>query len=237
MAKRKTRIDTPRPDEQIAHVEPANPFRELEQFAWQKVYEEEQQRDGPSNSRPRPMNEAASHVRQRELQLKRLCDAAMTAGRGTGFSIPEVVERIERLRQACMQVLMWDLANLRPAPQQQVPAGVYLCEQLNRLAPAIEAIHQLAVCFDGQIDRLRLVGDGDQGGTGQTEGATSRRRRGRKPDTDPKEDGRIWDAWKSHGFKNLADLASNLHKTRLEVKRAIDRHRHRLKKDRRQSKA
>ena len=56
------------------------------------------------------------------------------------------------------------------------------------------------------------------------------KRRGRKPDTDPKADKRIADAWGTGRHKTYADLAHELGRPLLDVRRAIDRHRKRLKK-------
>ena len=58
----------------------------------------------------------------------------------------------------------------------------------------------------------------------------SPRKGGRPPATDPKKDKGIYEAWKTGYYKGYADLAA---KTRLatnaqEVRKAIDRHRHRL---------
>jgi hypothetical protein len=50
---------------------------------------------------------------------------------------------------------------------------------------------------------------------------------GRKPDTDPKADKRIVDAWKTGRYKTYEQLAKALGgMTKKQVKRAIDRHRH-----------
>jgi hypothetical protein len=56
----------------------------------------------------------------------------------------------------------------------------------------------------------------------------SKRGRGRPSDTDPEEDEKIFNAWKSSGYKVYADLALDLGKTEKEVAQAIDRHRQRL---------
>jgi hypothetical protein len=55
-----------------------------------------------------------------------------------------------------------------------------------------------------------------------------KRRRGRPGGTDPREDKRIFDAWKSGAHKDYADLARNLRKSKRDIAKAIDRHRHRL---------
>jgi hypothetical protein len=211
---------------------PANPFRELEKFAWQKVYEEEKARSLQRNGRPRPMHEAGPSFQERERQLLQLCNAAMTAWCGTGFPSPEVVKRVERLRKACMRVLKWEFPNLWPKSQQQTEAGAYFIQQLNRLFPAIQAVQQLAACLDGRAQGGPGQGEGagadrNQAGTGQPEGNKGRRRRGRKPDTDPKADKRIADAWETKRFRTYAECARELRITPREVKAALDRHRKR----------
>jgi hypothetical protein len=77
----------------------------------------------------------------------------------------------------------------------------------------------------------------DQGGTRQGEGKKQKRGRGRKPDTDPKADKRVWDAWESGEHEDLTALGNAFHMTKLEVRRALDRHRKRLAKRRRRSQA
>ena len=52
-------------------------------------------------------------------------------------------------------------------------------------------------------------------------------KRGRRPDTDPKEDARIVQAWKNGPYKTHADLAGALKLSKLDVTRAIDRNRKR----------
>jgi hypothetical protein len=54
-------------------------------------------------------------------------------------------------------------------------------------------------------------------------------KRGRKQDTDPKADERVWDAWKSGEHKDYEALGRELDMSKHEVQCAIDRHRHRLK--------
>ena len=54
-----------------------------------------------------------------------------------------------------------------------------------------------------------------------------RRRGGRPPDTDPMEDRRIAEAWKTGAYGSHEDLAREFGMTKQEVKRALDRHRHR----------
>lgn len=69
------------------------------------------------------------------------------------------------------------------------------------------------------------------GATEDAADATPKRNRpGRKPDTDPKEDKRIFDAWQSGQYKTYAELESELRLSKGEGKRACDRHRKRLPK-------
>jgi len=52
-----------------------------------------------------------------------------------------------------------------------------------------------------------------------------KQRRGRKPDTDPAKDKRIWDAWRTGQHEDHAGLGHAFDTTKLEVSRALDRHR------------
>ncbi len=52
-------------------------------------------------------------------------------------------------------------------------------------------------------------------------------KRGRKPDTDPKEDKRIAEAWATGQYRTFADLERELELDKGEGKRAVDRHRKR----------
>jgi hypothetical protein len=74
--------------------------------------------------------------------------------------------------------------------------------------------------------------DGAEQGLGAGPSGKRRMRRGRRPDTDPKADERVWDAWQSGGHQTHEQLAAALGKPKREVERALDRHRHRLKKHR-----
>lgn len=61
------------------------------------------------------------------------------------------------------------------------------------------------------------------------------KKRGRRPDTDPKADKSLFEAWKTRRYKTYAELAEEKNATALEVKRAIDRHRKRIGKRRNKS--
>jgi hypothetical protein len=65
------------------------------------------------------------------------------------------------------------------------------------------------------------------------EGRKVKRARGRKPDTDPKADKRVADAWATGEHKTYEDCGRALKMTRKQVKDAIDRHRHRTRGKRR----
>ena len=84
-----------------------NPFRTLVDFAWQ-IYREEEQRDITPGWRSRPpMIEIVTHVRERELLLHQLRDAALGTAHKTGVPILEVEERINALESACKSLLFW----------------------------------------------------------------------------------------------------------------------------------
>jgi hypothetical protein len=67
----------------------------------------------------------------------------------------------------------------------------------------------------------------DQGEAGQGEGAKRKGKRGRQPDTDPKADQRVADAWGTGRYRTYEDCARALGVSKKQVKDAIDRHRHR----------
>ena len=70
-------------------------------------------------------------------------------------------------------------------------------------------------------------GEVDQG---EERGAKQKGNRGRKQDTDLKQDERIWDAWHSGRHESLEAVGSAFEMSKPEVIRALDRHRKRLDK-------
>jgi hypothetical protein len=80
-----------------------------------------------------------------------------------------------------------------------------------------------------QPPEVRSEGDGRT--VVPTQVTEPRRRSGGRPaDTDVREDRRIAEAWKTSQFKSLEDLAKTLGKAKHEVRKALDRHRHRAGK-------
>jgi hypothetical protein len=65
--------------------------------------------------------------------------------------------------------------------------------------------------------------DRDQRGAWHGEGDSPKRPRGRKPDTNPKDDQRIADAWASKQHKTYQELAKRLGRQPRDVKLALDR--------------
>ena len=61
------------------------------------------------------------------------------------------------------------------------------------------------------------------------------KKRGRPPDTDPKEDQRIYEQFKNSGYKRYEDFALKYKHPLQKVKNAIDRHRHRVPSQRKKS--
>jgi hypothetical protein len=97
-----------------------------------------------------------------------------------------------------------------------------LGEAAGRLVPGPNSIGA------GATAHAETIGaPGDQGGAGQAERGKSRGRRGRKPDTDPKDDKRVADAWSTGEYRTYEQCGSALGRTKKQVKDAIDRHRHR----------
>lgn len=60
-------------------------------------------------------------------------------------------------------------------------------------------------------------------------------KRGRKLETDPKEDKRVFEAWQTGRYRKYEDLARELRMTKDQVHNAIDRHRKRAKKPRKRA--
>jgi hypothetical protein len=54
--------------------------------------------------------------------------------------------------------------------------------------------------------------------------------RGRKPDTDPKEDKRIYDGWQNSRCRSFEEYSMVCHRAKSEIVKAVDRHRKRLQK-------
>jgi hypothetical protein len=138
----------------------ANPFQTLGEFAWQ-IYNEEDQRDvSPGWRRRWPMNEIAAHVREREIRLHQLCDAALGASIKIDLPFLEVEKRIVALQAACKSLLHWPrhVPPLTEEERRQKEAmldptdntGAYLSQQLNLLGAAIEPVHRLAALYVSQ---------------------------------------------------------------------------------------
>jgi hypothetical protein len=65
--------------------------------------------------------------------------------------------------------------------------------------------------------------------------STSSKKRGRTPDTDPKEDQRIYERWKKSGYNRYEDFARKENLPLRNVKNAIERHRKRVAGQRKKS--
>ncbi len=113
-------------------------------------------------------------------------------------------------------------------------------EKLGRLDGEIGVVQSLgfwSVLADVARASLYAI-DVLTGGTVADPRRTSPRKKpGRKPDTDPKKDKQIADAWKTGQYKTYEDCAEELGKTQREVKLAIDRDRKRKTPKRHRKKA
>jgi hypothetical protein len=78
---------------------------------------------------------------------------------------------------------------------------------------------------------------GNQGEADQLEGSERKRRRGRKPDTNPKADKRVADAWRTRQYKTYEECSNALGLSEKHVKHALDRHRKRTSDNRRRAQA
>jgi hypothetical protein len=72
----------------------------------------------------------------------------------------------------------------------------------------------------------KLLESNDKGREGQG-GSSKKGRSGRRPDTDPREDKRLADAWGTGQYQTYDQCGQALGTTGQEVKKAVDRHRHR----------
>jgi hypothetical protein len=114
--------------------------------------------------------------------------------------------------------------------------GVTLPVVQGKRAPA-DTIYQDEL--DGeqrQLAHLRSVLEHNRklrsnGAPGQEAATTpKRKRRGRKPNTDPKADKQVADAWNSGGYADYAHLGRDIGMSKDDVRRALDRDRHRNRK-------
>jgi hypothetical protein len=202
----------------------ANPFRDFAQFALRIVEEERRRNCSPARLR-RPLGEMQAHVTAQELELGRHRNAALAAGRKTGHHQHEVERRVVGLLELCIKLLLWERdAPRRTAEQRRAsgswtadPPSDYLVGLINQLYPACDRVNDLGAAYDGWT-----LTDRDQERAWQGEGEKPRRR-GRKPDTDPRADQRIAEAWATGQHKTYAQLAEAKGITEREVKLALDR--------------
>jgi hypothetical protein len=89
----------------------------------------------------------------------------------------------------------------------------------------LKRLTKLALWFDSLVN-----GGSDPGTTPARMGQgtdVKPKRRGRRPDTDPKKDEHIASAWKAGHHKTYADLGREMHLTAKQIEEAIDRNRKR----------
>ena len=116
-------------------------------------------------------------------------------------------ERLERLWLKGLELRVFNLPWKQPSDASQV------LWQFNVLADSCRNA-------SGKVLPTAEKAEGAGGSDGR------QKRRGRKPDTDPKADKRVWDAWQSGEHKDHEQLAVALGMTRREAKLALDRYRH-----------
>ena len=95
--------------------------------------------------------------------------------------------------------------------------------ELDREGFTHEVLTELREKFPDEFSQLGLAG-------GRRSSHRRKRKRGRPQDTDEAADKRIDDAWKTDQYPTYANLAAEKGISPLDVKRAIDRHRKRLKR-------
>jgi hypothetical protein len=124
-----------------------------------------------------------------------------------------------------------------PSPEGNHPDGGYLSKSGLRFMDKYphQGFHVSPTStWLAQMKALRQVAveptSGNLSPTSTAEVKSKRSNRGRKPDTDPKADEQVWNAWRTGEHKTLQQLGSALEKDKKEVERAIDRHRKRIEK-------
>lgn len=97
---------------------------------------------------------------------------------------------------------------------------------------AIEAIENGGLCSSagpsgGGADQRPKASGGSPPAAVPKESSRQEKRRGRKPDTDPKEDKRLATTWESGRYRTYAELDNEMNLPKGTSRRAVDRHRHR----------
>ena len=126
----------------------------------------------------------------------------------------EVPDAKSKLRDALNALL--DPISIRDARELSSAGFVELAVDV-KLRGLVSERHAKRQTFKGLVDA-------------STNGKKTRKR-GRPPDTDPQEDRRIWEAWSTRRYKTFENLAVEHGKTKDFVRRAVDRHRKRLRKN------
>jgi hypothetical protein len=98
----------------------------------------------------------------------------------------------------------------------------------------LNAVRSLEDSIVAQLNRRSAKALGESKSEGKA-GAGAKKPRGRRPDTDPKEDKRVADAWKTGRYPTYQNLGLELHMTEREARLAVDRHRWRTRKRRSKS--
>jgi uncharacterized protein YukE len=124
-----------------------------------------------------------------------------------------------------------------PAGAHQCPEEAFLRLFLPMIRSTLAQVEALSTPVEAVADsEASHIMAGDCGSTTDSDSAQPRqqvdavkkkRRRGRKPDTDFKDDQRIFDAWMTGSYRTYNECARTLGKTEKQVRDAIDRHRHR----------
>jgi hypothetical protein len=126
-----------------------------------------------------------------------------------------------------------------PRPLDVFMMGGSSVTEIVKSAPAEDAalekvINKISVArvkLKGKIASLPplvVKPDGGEGGGGAGPKLTGKKKkRGRRPDTDPKADKRIAEAWATGQYKKFKDLDTAMKLGKGQAKLAVDRHRHR----------
>jgi len=162
-------------------------------------------------------------------QMRELLQAVRDAEPDSFYWPADIGAAFKVLRKSLIQVCRdWDGRCFVRLPGGVGGVSVEMGIETSHLRELAEAANALPIEPDGTAGKPP---EEDQDNTSLRRPPATpkpRRRRGGRPsDTDPMEDRRIAEAWETGRYGSLEDLARAFHKTKPEVKRALDRHRHR----------
>jgi hypothetical protein len=126
-----------------------NPFNDLFAFAV-TIRDETFARHGHTSSERCPLPRFEVYVREREITLQQILDAALVAAERTGFTINEVSRRINALADPVRCLLVWERDGFRTSESERdcsnpPPGGTYIAQHAHALEIALPPVRELAV--------------------------------------------------------------------------------------------